>query len=55
MIKKGVLELKVYDRIPIASRLLTMPGFEAFCVEARGDGMLPCLYLYWFLYKFHLV
>ena len=40
-VKKGVLELKVYDRIPIASRLLTMPGFEAFCVEANGHGMLP--------------
>ena len=35
------LELKVYDRIPFASRLLTTPGMEAFCAEANGHGMLP--------------
>lgn len=41
MPKQGVLKLKVYDRIPFASRMLTMPSFEAFCVEANGHGMLP--------------
>ncbi len=41
VVKKGVLKLKVYDRIPIASRLLAMSSFEAFCVQANGHGMLP--------------
>jgi len=35
------IELKVVDRIPFSSRRLAMRGFDAFCVEANGHGMLP--------------
>lgn len=29
------------DRIPIATRLLSFPSFEAFLVKAKGDSMAP--------------
>lgn len=29
------------DRIPIATRLLSFPSFEAFLVKAKGDSMTP--------------
>ena len=37
----SILDGDPIDRIPISSRLLSIPAVQAFLVKAKGDSMLP--------------
>lgn len=40
----SILDGNPIERIPVASRILTFPTFEAFIVEAKGKSMEPRIY-----------